>query len=727
MKYKWFGITMLMYLCVLIDGITSDLAMLDNLPGYVVTYGIEQLNATKCRTDMIQYRDGINHRILWSLAMLDSSGQPTSGFITANNFWVGNRGQCNYLRTRKPIVYSSQRTKNISLYRNPADEFPPFTVNFFGAYFRNRGTMQYDFSTRSDNVTILGLCLPDSCTEDEVATMVNKIRDKLHPFGHLYSTNFELIKVSNLKNEYTWLLNGKIITIIAILAALFGIVVAGTLYDIFIYQKRLQKLKKCNSYGSSTMGDLNGNMDHNSEPCPAYIVQKLKPDEVKQKPKYDQKAIEELEPGGCIERILVSFSITSNMKHIFQLKSSSEDITAFHGIKFFGSTWLMFLHGVYFTLSVIGNKWELYRMHNSMEYQFIANSVWSADTFLFLAGFLLAFGHFKSQRKRKKIVTVRQNAYDFLILVIKRLIRLTPPYVVTMMLGVLIFTWNNNFLMAYVVEPIPELCLKYWWRNILYIHNLFEWDSLCMTWTWQLACEMQFSIFCAFLLKLSVSHYSSAVNLGIVTLILSMLSAGYVTYTTGHIKTLESRFETFSCIYIRPWIRIIPHIVAIGTALLLEKWNYKLHLSKKALAAGWFISILCAYLVIHGPAMITTSATLTIIYEMFSRLSWSLAVAWLVIVCLTNNAATINQFLSLPYWIPPSRVVYCAYLLNPIFALLLGALSDYAVHAGIYYYATAGCAVWALSYIFAFILSAITEVPTQLLLQAFSSRRKKEV
>lgn len=41
---------------------------------------------------------------------------------------------------------------------------------------------------------------------------------------------------------------------------------------------------------------------------------------------------------------------------------------------------------------------------------------------------------------------------------------------------------------------IPRMVNRYWWRNILYIHNLFSHDDLCMNWTWSMACEMQFFI-----------------------------------------------------------------------------------------------------------------------------------------------------------------------------------------------------------------------------------------
>lgn len=242
-----------------------------------------------------------------------------------------------------------------------------------------------------------------------------------------------------------------------------------------------------------------------------------------------------------------------------------------------------------------------------------------------------------------------------------------------------------------------------------------------MVWSWYLSNDMQFYIFSAFLLNLSVSHSFTAMSLGIVTVILSMLSTGYVTYEIGHVKTLESRYETISYIYIPPWIRIIPYILGMGTALILEKLNYKLHLSKIALVGGWFISISCFYWVIYGPASITTSHTATIIYETFSRLGWNLASAWLVIVCLTNNAATLNKFLSLPCWIPGSRVSYCVYLLNPIFVLLYDVLSNHTQYMEAYFVIITGLGVCAITFISAFILSAAVEMPTISLLRWISS------
>lgn len=428
MKCKLIAILILTNLYTLINGTALDLAMMENLPGYAVTIGIEQLNATQCRTEMEQYRDAISHRILWSLAMLDSSGQPSPGFIGGDNYWTGSKSQCDYLKEKQLVEYAAEKAKNYSLYRNPADELPPFTVNFFGAYIRHNGTMQYHFSIPVDDVIVLGLCLPDSCTEHEIAIMLNKVfDDRLLLFGHLYLTDFELIKVSNLNDNYTWLLNGKIITIIVILGVWFGTVIVGTFYDVFLHQKRLRKLKEFRS-DEKNVTELNADMEQNLVSHTADIVQgneleeNLK-DNMQKKSEHDKRAVQMMKPVSRIERVLISFSIISNMKQIFQLKTSSEDIAAFHALKVFGASWLILFHIPYFTTFVTGNKIEIYRKNVSTNSQSIINGAWAVETFFFLAGFLLAVGHFKLQRNGRKIVPLRTNVYNFLAKIIKRFIR----------------------------------------------------------------------------------------------------------------------------------------------------------------------------------------------------------------------------------------------------------------------------------------------------------------
>lgn len=57
----------------------------------------------------------------------------------------------------------------------------------------------------------LGLCLPSSCSENDISFILEKIfRDRILLISDLYSADFKLIQVKNLKDNYEWLTSGAI-------------------------------------------------------------------------------------------------------------------------------------------------------------------------------------------------------------------------------------------------------------------------------------------------------------------------------------------------------------------------------------------------------------------------------------------------------------------------------------------------------------------------------------
>ncbi|XP_012146686.2 nose resistant to fluoxetine protein 6 isoform X1 [Megachile rotundata] len=710
MKYPRIRIILsLAWVCVSVQGYVQDPEVLKgSMPAYAITASIEQLNSTRCRTEMEKFRDSVDRGVLWSLRMLDASGVPRAGFTSGNNYWVGSRKQCNFLSQNRTLQLSEKNMKNNSVYRNPAEEFPPFRLHFFGAHIRHNGTTQYHIMVPIEDVIVLGLCLPASCTEHEVATMLNNVFDqRLLQVGKLYSTDFQLIKVSDMIDDHTWLVNGKIITIFCILAAILGIVIVGTFYDGLVHQKRLQNEKKFLAYENNNTSELKGEMEEKSE--------------------HDQEAAipQELQPDSRVGQVLLMFSFYSNMKHIFNVGNSTESVASLHGLKFFGMIWIMIVHTIFYMLNIIGNKAEGYIMTNDVEIQILSNATLSVDTYLFISGFLLAFVFLKAQNKERKVHPFQRNAINFFSAIFKRYMRLTPAYLVTILLVIVNFSWYEQFTVWYFNEPLPELCSKYWWRNLLYINNFFGWSDLCLSWSWYLSNDMQFYIFGIFVLMLSTSYYYLSLGINIAILLVSTFLHGFVAYSIEYIPTLDMQYETLTYMYMRPWMRVQPYIVGMGTALLLTKWNYKLRLSKKALVTCWCLSILCNCSILFGVSDRRISLGLSIFYEAFSRLGWSVGIAWLVIACVTNNGGIVNKFLSLPYWVPFSRVSLCAYLLNPFLILSIGMYSNTSEDIDLLITGTICLGICVTSFACAFVLSAMTEVPVILFLRIISSFNRR--
>lgn len=80
--------------------------------------------------------------------------------------------------------------------------------------------------------------------------------------------------------------------------------------------------------------------------------------------------------------------------------------------------------------------------------------------------------------------------------------RLTPPYLATILATGLLTDYSVESSPFWISDRNDIKCSQHWWRNLLYIQNLFDFDDLCCLWTWSLACEMQFFIIITALLFL---------------------------------------------------------------------------------------------------------------------------------------------------------------------------------------------------------------------------------
>lgn len=93
--------------------------------------------------------------------------------------------------------------------------------------------------------------------------------------------------------------------------------------------------------------------------------------------------------------------------------------------------------------------------------------------------------------------TVRQNGllgngklYGKLLF--HRYLRLAPLYLIVMGSVDLAFVYIGDTSVYHIHERFDELCAQHWWRNLLFIQNLFDHRDLCVNWSWSLACDMQF-------------------------------------------------------------------------------------------------------------------------------------------------------------------------------------------------------------------------------------------
>lgn len=127
-----------------------------------------------------------------------------------------------------------------------------------------------------------------------------------------------------------------------------------------------------------------------------------------------------------------------------------------------------------FLFKLLANVKRLETFTKNLTHQVIVNGHIGVDSFMVISGFLASYMFLKELQKRNNTIDVKMIILYF----IRRILRLTP------LLGAVI---------AFYVTILPrirrgpgdllqkgldgsgdvETCKKYWWRNLLYIQNLF--------------------------------------------------------------------------------------------------------------------------------------------------------------------------------------------------------------------------------------------------------------
>ncbi|XP_011054560.1 PREDICTED: nose resistant to fluoxetine protein 6 [Acromyrmex echinatior] len=668
------------------------------LPAYAIASRASLLGSATCATELQDFRDAVDQRMLWGLKTLDSSGELKSGFLYGNNFWLGSRSQCFDIMNRTPFEFAKRHIVNNTRYRNPQNEFPPFQLNYFVAYLRHNSTLQYHINIPNEDLITLGLCLPASCSMNNISFILERIfRDRILLINDLYSMDLSLIQVKNLKDDHQWLLSGATPLICVVLVLTFVMMISGTIYDIFIYQTYLK---------------ANAKIVVNVENAVEMQMTDLSSSREKSR----------------IGNVLMCFSVYTSTKIIFNTKLDTEAIAVIHGIRFLTMLWIIIAHTIFYTTDYLDNKIWTLRFAEGISIQVISNASIAVDTYFFLSGFLLAYVYLKHKTDKEKIKPIhyREKLNEFFVSIIKRYIRLTPTYIIMIGIVQLNSTWYDKTSQFYVEERLHETCAKYWWRNILYINNLFNHNTMCLSWSWYLSSDMQFFIIGLALLILSTVYFYVAVVILGTILIASVILSGYISYIYEYVPTLDEQYRLLDVLYFPPWIRIGPYIIGMITGYIIKRFNRKIVLKKSTIILYWTLGAACNIFVLFGLYKRQISVLSTAIYVAISRTVWAIGIAWIVIVCCTEHGGIVKELLTCKIWIPLSRLTYCAYLLNPFIIHSIRLHNETSAHFEFLSMCAMIIGYFGISYICAYALSLMAESPYILLMRMFSQSRNKK-
>ena len=399
-----------------------------------------------------------------------------------------------------------------------------------------------------------------------------------------------------------------------------------------------------------------------------------------------------------LSEAVMGFSLYKTVPAVLSTKQPPTAITSINGLRVISMFWVILCHTYFFLFAFqnLKNFLDLIGFVARFSSQPILNGFFSVDSFFFLSGLLVAYLTFRMMQRNK-------GRFPFIPFYVHRILRLTPTY-----MFVLFFYW---FLTVHLgTGPILKLtvgpgsvsdknCRDYWWTNLFYINNFYPvlFNDECMGWTWYLANDMQFYVISPLIL-IPLYYWLPGGLMAVGTLLVA--SVGITGYLAGHYEYTASIFypmyagsdqppnvpDESTEIYGKPYCRITPYLVGIVLGyMLFKKYRIPSLFSRnhvKSVLEGWAIHILLwvvafilgmvnvygLYWSWHGHEL---SAFENVTYFMFSRFTWGVTLALVVFVCHNGYGGVINRFLSMPMWIPLSRLTFNAYLVHEMMMLLL--------------------------------------------------------
>nr|XP_014087297.1 O-acyltransferase like protein-like isoform X3 [Bactrocera oleae] len=180
---------------------------------------------------------------------------------------------------------------------------------------------------------------------------------------------------------------------------------------------------------------------------------------------------------------------------------------------------------------------------------------------LFSIALLLVYNFLSSESRLKEIRQndFVQNSKLFGKLLLQRYLRLTPMLITTMLLSDVFYDLTNTYSPFYLGVNSGYYCKQSWWHNVLYIQNFLDMKDICCSWTWYLACEMQFYLLITVLLFLYVRSERFA-KFVFVTLALGFPVVGWLCYYYNGITfDIDKVHSTLNQLYVKPWVRINPY------------------------------------------------------------------------------------------------------------------------------------------------------------------------
>ncbi|CAO1315794.1 unnamed protein product [Diamesa hyperborea] len=637
----------------------------------------------ECSEHLKIIKNGLENNEIWASKVKDASGNAKSGFVWGNNFWLGSLRACNLLNNPPKIYLAASKVRNGWANLTEIGSKIPLDYRMF--YVKHASNIQFDPATRDKSILHIGLCLPKSCNNHESFQMAQTIFHSSNFDESLQLGNILLLSTKTLHIRDNFWSENFVIIFTSILMVFVMINIIGSFYITLKNKSRSKLLDEelkiiQNNHGINTNDPI--------------IEQRLKPNK--------------------LEKFCECFSILGNFRFIMSNELSNSSIPSIHGIRSIAMLWIMIGHVYIYGLSTIDNIQFIFAYAEKWILQPIFSAAISVDTFFVISAFLMSYLFFEKQKtKPTKNFTVA-----FFKSIINRYIRLTPSFMIVMLIGIVLSIVQNDTSQFMMAENIEENCKKYWWRNLLYIQNFYPLTEMCLSWSWYLATDFQLFVFSTMLLILSLKYKKSAVAFAIILVIVSCIHSGYIGYKHAFGFSLDSQYSSIDVLYTTPYSRVGAYMAGLWTGHYLSKVNRQWSLSKISIGIGWFVAVTTTTNLVYVQHFREPNLLIGSLFAAFARTLWAFAICFMILATSMHDSFAANLLKS-KFFLPISRMSYAVYLLNPIVLFLVSFGCDISFHLDFYTLFIYTSGFYVMTYIVAFVFMIIFENPILMFIRKF--------
>ncbi|XP_055629857.1 nose resistant to fluoxetine protein 6-like [Toxorhynchites rutilus septentrionalis] len=666
----------------------------------------------QCYDELQQIYEGIQQKEIWALKVLDASGTQAPGFMWGHNHWIGSEKGCDAARSPLSITLSNRYRRNMK--PNLVTAMAPFDVNYRMVYARHQSAWQVEMKFLSENILHIGVCVPQSCSNGELLNLTGRYFDEgIIQAQDIFEFKPDVLQVKDMKlAENFW--NKKSVLVI-------GICTAATLMVVLLAHNREQK---ANEHKPSTISDGN---DSTYSPVlkgtpGSYLSSGLttttattaaNDDERMKETKVEAPATERAEVPSFADKVIDSFNVRRNLAIVFRTDIGPQSLPVICGIKSISCFLILCFHMQWYTFFAIHNSAVMFHYAEQIRYQLVSNAPLLVDVFFAISGFLVTYNFIRNQGKLQEILAngYWQNVKLYGKMVLHRYLRLSPLYLMVTAVGELMTSYIVETSKFWVHERSDLRCQRFWWRNVLYIQNLFDIDELCLNWTWSLACEMQYYIIATVLLFVYAKNTRLGKSIFVAFAAATVAFNMAITLMHHFVPSYDVLYNTGSALYIAPWARMSPYVVGVYFGWQLSVTGGKLDVTDKQFRRTWVLVCASLILSMHSTIKRNFPFPLASTVMVLVRFMTSWSACWTITATAAGYSNLITRFLSAKFFIHINKLTYAIYLLNPLIITGVFGISDSSSNADPIPAVVMALGVTLLSYLAAIAFTVLFEIP----------------